>query len=632
MLSSRSLAIHVLFILTYHCVYFQANIQEEVKKLLSLKAEYKEKTGSDWNTASVKPSNADDRLSEIIKAQGDKIRKLKVEKADKTTIIAEVNRLLNLKTEFKAVTGKDWSPQDITQTLTKPTDSSNADELNKKIIELGDKIRKLKSEKADKATITSEVNTLLTLKSEFKSVTGKEWSLNTTPTTAKHAAPEASKSTANNDELNKKITEQGDKVRKLKDSKATKDEINTQVQTLLALKKQFKEATGSDWKPGTEVKPAVTRAPDPGNAILMQIANQGDKVQKLKAEKVSKNTTDEKVNTLKTSKQNYKNVTIEWKPDLKHLVKSPAVPSTDIMDIKAQLSEQINTQGNLVRELKTAGTDKAQIDEAVKKLLDLKAEYQQKTGEHFPAQGRQPSKPKEPKSNTPKEKAPKVKPAPKENSKDDEGEGAKKQTRLGLEAKKEENLPDWYSQVITKGELIEYYDVSGCYILRPGAFSVWEFIQQYLDKEIKKLGVKNCYFPIFVSRHVLEKEKTHIADFAPEVAWVTKSGDSDLAEPIAIRPTSETVMYPSFAKWLQSYRDLPIKLNQWNNVVRWEFKHPQPFLRTREFLWQEGHTAFATFEEANTEVFQVLGEFLFYIEFLLCSCHISQLFVIFLFL
>jgi bifunctional glutamyl/prolyl-tRNA synthetase len=120
------------------------------------------------------------------------------------------------------------------------------------------------------------------------------------------------------------------------------------------------------------------------------------------------------------------------------------------------------------------------------------------------------------------------------------------------------------------------------------------------------MGVQNCYFPIFVSKAALEREKDHIADFAPEVAWVTKSGQSDLAEPIAIRPTSETVMYPSYAKWIQSHRDLPLKLNQWNNVVRWEFKHPQPFLRTREFLWQEGHTAFANYEEAKEEVYQIL--------------------------
>merc|ERR1719334_2282598 len=111
---------------------------------------------------------------------------------------------------------------------------------------------------------------------------------------------------------------------------------------------------------------------------------------------------------------------------------------------------------------------------------------------------------------------------------------------------------------------------------------------------------------MFVSHAALEKEKDHIADFAPEVAWVTKSGNSDMAEHIAVRPTSETVMYPAYAKWIQSHRDLPIKLNQWDNVVRWEFKHPQPFLRTREFLWQEGHTAFATFPEAKEEVMTIL--------------------------
>lgn len=121
--------------------------------------------------------------------------------------------------------------------------------------------------------------------------------------------------------------------------------------------------------------------------------------------------------------------------------------------------------------------------------------------------------------------------------------------------------------MITKAELIEYYDVSGCYIFRPWSYSIWEKIKEFFDGEIKKLGVENCYFPMFVSHSALEKEKTHIADFAPEVAWVTKSGQSDLAEPIAIRPTSETVMYPAYAKWIQSHRDLPIRLNQWNNVV-----------------------------------------------------------------
>lgn len=184
--------------------------------------------------------------------------------------------------------------------------------------------------------------------------------------------------------------------------------------------------------------------------------------------------------------------------------------------------------------------------------------------------------------------------------------GTIKQTKLGMETTKEENFSEWYTEVITKSEMVEYYDISGCYIFRPWSYTIWEKIQSFFDAKIKSIGVENCYFPIFVSQAALEKEKNHIADFAPEVAWVTKSGQSELAEPIAIRPTSETVMYPAFAKWVQSHRDLPIRLNQWNNVVRWEFKDPTPFIRTREFLWQEGHTAFATKEEAIEEVEQIL--------------------------
>lgn len=183
---------------------------------------------------------------------------------------------------------------------------------------------------------------------------------------------------------------------------------------------------------------------------------------------------------------------------------------------------------------------------------------------------------------------------------------SKKESRLGLEATKSDNFADWYSQIITKGEMIDYYDISGCYIIRPWAYSIWDSIKDYFDAEIRKLGVENCYFPMFVSQSALEREKAHIADFSPEVAWVTKSGQSDLAEPIAIRPTSETAMYPAYSKWIQSYRDLPMCLNQWNSVVRWEFKNPTPFLRTREFLWQEGHSAFATRDEAMQEVYAIL--------------------------
>lgn len=213
----------------------------------------------------------------------------------------------------------------------------------------------------------------------------------------------------------------------------------------------------------------------------------------------------------------------------------------------------------------------------------------------------------------PKEKKEKPKKAPKEKKPVVHGgaaQGAKKEVKkesgLGLAFKKDENFGEWYSDIVVRGEMIEYYDVSGCYILRPWSYSIWESIKDFFDKEIKKMGIENTYFPLFVSEKALTKEKDHVEGFAPEVAWVTKSGDSDLEEPIAIRPTSETVMYPIFAKWIRGHRDLPLRLNQWCNVVRWEFKHPTPFIRSREFLWQEGHTAFATKEEADIEVHQIL--------------------------
>ncbi|GAA6002333.1 hypothetical protein JCM10207_001068 [Rhodosporidiobolus poonsookiae] len=179
--------------------------------------------------------------------------------------------------------------------------------------------------------------------------------------------------------------------------------------------------------------------------------------------------------------------------------------------------------------------------------------------------------------------------------------------QLGITVKKEQAVfGDWYQQVVVKGDMLDYYDISGCYILKPWSYGIWQEIQTWFDRHIKELGVQNAYFPMFVSQTVLEREKDHIEGFAPEVAWVTKAGKSDLEVPIAIRPTSETVMYPYYAKWIRSHRDLPLKLNQWNSVVRWEFKNPQPFLRTREFLWQEGHTAFQTKPEADEEVLQIL--------------------------
>lgn len=203
--------------------------------------------------------------------------------------------------------------------------------------------------------------------------------------------------------------------------------------------------------------------------------------------------------------------------------------------------------------------------------------------------------------------APKTAPKAAPKQKEDKNAGKLEDAKLiGITSDKVLDFPAWYSQVCTKGEMMDYYDVSGCYILRPNSYYVWETIQDWFNQRIRKMGVKNAYFPMFVSERVLEKEKDHIEGFAPEVAWVTRAGKSELEEHIAIRPTSETVMYPYYAKWVQSHRDLPLKLHQWNSVVRWEFKHPQPFLRTREFLWQEGHTAFLHQKEAATEVEQIL--------------------------
>jgi len=181
-----------------------------------------------------------------------------------------------------------------------------------------------------------------------------------------------------------------------------------------------------------------------------------------------------------------------------------------------------------------------------------------------------------------------------------------RETKEGIDCRKADNFSAWYQQVVIKAELIELYDISGCYIIRPWAYAVWEKIVEFFDAEIKKLGVQNAYFPVFVSERRLRTEQEHLEGFAAEVAWVTKSGSSELEEPIAIRPTSETIIYPAMAKWIRSHRDLPLKLNQWSNVVRWEFKHPTPFIRSREFLWQEGHTAYADRSAADEEVLQIL--------------------------
>ena len=186
------------------------------------------------------------------------------------------------------------------------------------------------------------------------------------------------------------------------------------------------------------------------------------------------------------------------------------------------------------------------------------------------------------------------------------GHNKKGDTLEAIIASKNESFAAWYAELVVKSELIEYYDISGCYILRPWAFSIWEHVKHELDARIKAMGVQGCYFPMFVSEKALTVEQSHVDGFTPEVAWVSKAGKRTMAQGIAIRPTSETVIYPSFKKWIRSHRDLPLKVNQWCNVVRWEFKNPTPFLRTREFLWQEGHTAHVSKEEADAEVLQVL--------------------------
>uniref|UniRef100_A0A8C7UGV3 Bifunctional glutamate/proline--tRNA ligase n=1 Tax=Oncorhynchus mykiss TaxID=8022 RepID=A0A8C7UGV3_ONCMY len=426
------------------------------------------------------------------------------------------------------------------------------------------------------------------------------------------------------------------------------DQVDAAVKQLLDLKAEYKQATGQDYKPGTAPVPAAapvqsTQAPTvtSGSGVYEHVTQQGDLVRKLKTEKAPKvrptgrndrlDQMDAAIKHLLSLKAEYKQVTgQDYKPGIAPATSpapvqaSPAPDAQSISSVKALFS-QVSHQGELVRKLKSEKAPKDQLDGAVKQLLALKTQYKALTGEEYKpvasagASGGEDKNRKDRENKSEKQGGGSGGGGGKKQPKGDKikevssggagggGEGGpKKQTRLGLEAKKEENLSDWYSQVITKAEMIEYYDVSGCYVLRPWSYSIWESIKEFVDREIKKLGVENCYFPMFVSQAALEKEKSHIADFAPEVAWVTRSGNTELAEPVAIRPTSETVMYPSYAKWVQSHRDLPIKLNQWCNVVRWEFKHPQPFLRTREFLWQEGHTAFATKEEATEEVLQIL--------------------------
>jgi prolyl-tRNA synthetase len=163
----------------------------------------------------------------------------------------------------------------------------------------------------------------------------------------------------------------------------------------------------------------------------------------------------------------------------------------------------------------------------------------------------------------------------------------------------------WYLDVVRRAELADYSPVKGCMVIRPYGYAIWELIQRALDRELKRTGHVNAYFPMFIPEGLLQKEAEHVEGFAPQVAYVTHGGGEELEEKLVVRPTSEAIFGTMYAKWIQSWRDLPILINQWANVVRWE-KVTRPFLRTTEFLWQEGHTAHETYEEAEAETLMIL--------------------------
>jgi prolyl-tRNA synthetase len=171
----------------------------------------------------------------------------------------------------------------------------------------------------------------------------------------------------------------------------------------------------------------------------------------------------------------------------------------------------------------------------------------------------------------------------------------------------------WYNEVIARAELADYSPVRGCMVIRPNGYAIWEQMQRALDQMFKDTGHQNAYFPLFIPQSFLSREAEHVEGFAPEVAVVTHGGGKELEEPLIIRPTSETIIYAMYAKWIQSYRDLPLLINQWANVVRWEMR-TRLFLRTTEFLWQEGHTAHATDAEAEEEARRMLGVYRSFME------------------
>jgi prolyl-tRNA synthetase len=178
---------------------------------------------------------------------------------------------------------------------------------------------------------------------------------------------------------------------------------------------------------------------------------------------------------------------------------------------------------------------------------------------------------------------------------------------------KSEDFSKWYLELIRKAELADYAPVKGMMIIRPYGYAIWENIQRLLDRRFKETGHVNAYFPLFIPESYLQKEAEHVKGFAPEVAWVTQGGSEELEERLAVRPTSEAIIGPTYSKWIKSYRDLPVLINQWANVVRWE-KVTRPFLRTTEFLWQEGHTCHESYEDAQEETLKILAVYKEFVE------------------
>jgi prolyl-tRNA synthetase len=178
---------------------------------------------------------------------------------------------------------------------------------------------------------------------------------------------------------------------------------------------------------------------------------------------------------------------------------------------------------------------------------------------------------------------------------------------------KSEDFSRWYTEIIRRAELADYAPMKGMMVIRPYGYAIWENIQRFLDNRIKETGHTNAYFPLFIPETLLQKETEHLEGFSPEVAWVTHGGEEELEERLAVRPTSEAIIGNMYSKWIKSWRDLPVLINQWANIVRWE-KVTRPFLRTTEFLWQEGHTAHETFEEAEKETLMILDLYKEFVE------------------